>query len=298
VIAQDRQPYLKTRDDVDFQFFGSPTVLHATGEATDGRFSLMEQVALPVGLASPYHTHHNEDEAFYVLDGHIRFVCDGKWLNAGPGTWVYGPRDIPHGFKVAGSRPARMLIMCAPAGFEKFVLELCSPLDAVPAPPEMSQLMAAAARFNVDILGPLPEEPYVTATQQPSSLKRAVDQTREQHVAAVNAGDAKVAARLFASDAIFLPPGQPVLAGVAAIYEWFAQIFAAFRPQGFRLHPGSLEEYGDVAIEHGNWNATFAPTDGSASMPAGGTYLTVYARLADGSVRMIRDSFNGLPGKA
>jgi hypothetical protein len=24
----------------------------------------------------------------------------------------------------------------------------------------------------------------------------------------------------------------------------------------------------------------------------------VYARLADGSVRMIRDSFNGLPGKA
>ena len=31
-------------------------------------------------------------------------------------------------------------------------------------------------------------------------------------------------------------------------------------------------------------------------MPAGGTYLTIYARLADGSVRMIRDTFNGMPG--
>jgi uncharacterized protein (TIGR02246 family) len=298
VIAQDRQPYLKTRYELDFQFFGSPTVMHATGEATDGRFCLMEQVALPAGLASPYHTHHNEDEAFYVLDGHIRFVCDGKWLNAEAGTWVYGPRDIPHGFKVVGSRPARMLLMCAPAGFEKFVLELCSPLDAVPGLPDMKTLMAAAARFNVEILGPLPEEPGVAATQEPSSLKRAVDQTREHHLAAVNAGDANAAADLFASDGILLPPDQTVRAGSAAIREWFTQIFAAFRPQGFGLQPISLEEYGDIAIEHGSWNATFAPTDGSPSMPAGGTYLTVYARLADGSVRMIRDTFNGLSGRA
>ncbi len=141
MITQNRQPYLKTRHDVDFQFFGSPTVLHAAGETTDGRFCLMEHATMPPGLASPYHRHHNEDEAFYVLEGHVRFVCDGRWLDAGPGTWVYGPREIPHGFKVVGPGPARMLLMCAPAGFEKFALELCAPLDAVPAPPEMSRLM-------------------------------------------------------------------------------------------------------------------------------------------------------------
>jgi uncharacterized protein (TIGR02246 family) len=298
VIAQDRQPYLKTRHEVDFQFFGSPTVLHATGEATDGRFCLMEQATMPPGLASPYHTHHNEDEAFYVLEGDVRFVCDGKWLHAGPGTWVFGPREIPHGFKVVGSRPARMLLMCAPAGFEKFVLELCAPVDAVPAPPEMTKLMAAAARFNVDILGPLPEEPAATATTEASSLKQAVEQTREQHVAAVNAGDVEAATHLFAPDAIFLPPGQPSLEGTAAINAWFTQVFASLRVQGFTLQPGALEECGDIAIEHGSWNAIFAPRDGSAGMPTGGTYLTVYARLADGSVRMIRDTFNGLPGTA
>jgi quercetin dioxygenase-like cupin family protein len=162
VIAQDRKPYLKTRQDVDFQFFGSPTVLHATGEATDGRFCLMEQMTMPPGLASPYHVHHNEDEAFYVLEGEVRFVCDGTWLHAGPGTFVYGPREIPHGFKVVGSQPARMLLMCAPAGFEKFVLELCAPVDAVPAPPEMAKLVTTAATYKVDILGPLPEEPSVS----------------------------------------------------------------------------------------------------------------------------------------
>jgi uncharacterized protein (TIGR02246 family) len=305
VIAQDRRPYRKTCQDVDFQFFGSPTVLHATGEMTDGRFCLLEQLTMPPGLASPYHTHHHEDEAFYVLDGHVRFVCDGQWLDAGPGTWVYGPREIPHGFKVVGEQAARMLLLCAPAGFEKFVLELCAPIEAVPAPPDMAKLMAAAATFHIDILGPLPEEPSAArqhedaspATADPSSsLQRAVAQARDQHMAAVNAGDANAATNLFAPNGVFLPPGQPTLEGTAAIRAWFMHVFANFRVQGFRLQPGAVEERGDIAIEHGSWKATFMPKDGSSGLPAGGTYLTVYARLADGSVRMVRDTFNGMPG--
>jgi len=52
-----------------------------------------------------------------------------------------------------------------------------------------------------------------------------------------------------------------------------------------------------VAIEHGEWGAAFHPKDGSPGLPAGGTYLTVYARSAGGDVRMIRDTFNGMPGR-
>jgi uncharacterized protein (TIGR02246 family) len=251
-------------------------------------------------MASPYHRHHGEDEAFYVLDGHVRFVCDGEWVDARPGTWVYGPREIPHGFKVVGAQPARMLLMCAPAGFEKFVLELCVPLDAMPAPPDMAKLAEAAGRFNVDILGPLPDDPIGTHTATPAagvmtSLKQAVGQTRNQHVAAVNAGDAEAATALFAPDGILLPPGQPALEGTAAIRAWFTHVFANFRVQGFTLQTGAVDERGDVAVEHGTWNATFVLKDGSRALPAGGTYLTVYARLADGSVRLARDTFNGMP---
>ena len=49
-------------------------------------------------------------------------------------------------------------------------------------------------------------------------------------------------------------------------------------------------------IEHGNWKATFKPKNGWPGLPAGGTYLTVYALLSDGRFRMIRDTFNGMPG--
>lgn len=305
MLAADRRPYLTTSEDVAFQFFGSPTVMHATGKATDERFCLMEHVAMPPGLASPYHTHLNEDEAFYVLDGHVRFVCDGRWLDAGPGTWVYGPRGIPHGFRVMGERPARMLLMCAPAGFEKFVLELCSPLDAVPGPPEMATLIATAGRFNVNILGPLPDNPDTPARAEDAplpargrSLRSAVDETRTRHIAAVNAGDAHAATALFAPNGVLLPPDQPALESTAAIDAWFTRVFGDFRIQDFALEPGSFDERGEIAVEHGLWSATFTPMDGSAGMRAGGTYLTVYARGADGTVRIAHDTFNGMPGQA
>jgi ketosteroid isomerase-like protein len=135
-------------------------------------------------------------------------------------------------------------------------------------------------------------------TNAPSStsFKSGVDQTRDRHIAAVNAGDVEAAVGLFSPAAIFLPPGQPALEGTPAIRAWFTHVFANFRIEEFALQPGAVDERGDIAIEHGSWKATFRPKDGSPRRPAAGTYLTVYARLSDGSVRMIRDTFNGMPG--
>lgn len=127
-------------------------------------------------------------------------------------------------------------------------------------------------------------------------MKNAVDETRDQHVAAVNAGDAEAATGLFGPEGIFLPPGQPALQGAPAICAWFTHVFANFRVEEFGLQPATVEQRDDIAIEHGSWKATFQPKSGSLGVPAAGTYLTVYARFSDGSVRMIRDTFNGMPG--
>ena len=159
MITQGLKPHVSTSKEPPIYFLGLPTILRATTQTTDGAFGLVENL-MPAGFASPYHTHHLEDEAFYVLEGELAFVCDGKWTNAGPGTYVFGPRNIPHGFKVLGDAPARMLLLCAPAGFEQFVVEMSEP---TPAPPDMAKLMAVAAKYKVDIHGPLPERTGATA---------------------------------------------------------------------------------------------------------------------------------------
>jgi steroid delta-isomerase-like uncharacterized protein len=160
-----------------FRFLGLPTQIRATAESTNGAFGLVDNWDMPPGFASPYHMHHREDESFYVVKGEIAFVIDGKWQRVGPGAFLFGPRDIPHGFKVVGDKPAQMLLQATPGGFEQFVLELGQPLDAPIAPPDFPKLMETAARYGIDILGPLPEEPEsisnaAAASTDPKALNR------------------------------------------------------------------------------------------------------------------------------
>lgn len=142
-----------------FRFLGLPTLIHASSKSTNGTHGFVEHTSMPPGFATPYHVHHREDESFYVIEGEAAFILDGAWKRVGAGAFVYGPREIPHGFKIVGDAPARMLILCTPGGFEDFVLEMAQPLGDPPAPPDMQKLIAAAARAGIDILGPLPEEP-------------------------------------------------------------------------------------------------------------------------------------------
>ena len=294
MITHGLQPHISPADQAPAYFLGLPTVVRATAQTTNGAFGLIDQLSMPPGFASPYHTHHQEDEAFYVLEGEIAFVCDGTWTAAGPGTYVFGPRDIPHGFKVVGDAPARMLLLCSPGGFEQFVVELS---ERAPAPPDMTRLMSVAARYHIDILGPLPEqtdEP-ARANEARSSLMHAVDHLRAQHIAAVAAGDVEAALAVFAPGATVMPPGQPPLQG-DALRGWFTHAFAAFTFSGFDIRPLGVAQHGNAVIEHGTWSATLQPKDGSPGRPVGGTYATTYARLADGSIKEMLDIFNGLPG--
>lgn len=139
----------------EIRFLGLPTWIKAHRDLTGGRFSLIEQV-IPCGFESPWHVHHNEDESFYVIDGALSVIVEGRTLALGSGGYAFGPRGVPHGFRVEGDRPARLLLMTSGSDFADFIAEASVPADAPPAPPDMGALAAAAARHNLGILGPLP----------------------------------------------------------------------------------------------------------------------------------------------
>jgi mannose-6-phosphate isomerase-like protein (cupin superfamily) len=140
-------------------FLDSLLIVKATGEQTAGAFGLIDNL-MPPG-DSPYHLHHNEDEAFYLYEGQMTFYVGGEKIEAKPGTWVYGPREVPHGFRIEGFSPARMLLLNTPAGFERFPVEVGEPAKELTLPPaevpDMDRLMSVAAKYDIDILGPLPE---------------------------------------------------------------------------------------------------------------------------------------------
>ena len=290
MIAQDRKPSLNTRADQPFRFLGVPTMVRATGESTNGAFGLIESSAMPPGFGSPYHVHHGEDESFYVIEGEIAFVVDGQWHYAAPGTFVHGPREIPHGFEVIGARPARLLLLATPAGFEQFVLALRTPLDAAPEPPDMAAMMAAAARHAIDILGPLPDMPDGLRAGR-NDAHAAIDRLRALHVAALNANDAAGWTATFAEDAAQLPPIGPVNTGTAAIGAFNAQFMDMFVVSNFAITPLDLQVHGDVAIEHGEYSIVLTPRGAPAAMSDAGKYITTYRRTDAGTWAIARDGW-------
>ena len=139
-------------------FLNTLTFVKATGKQTGGAYGLIEEIC-PVGSGSPYHMHHNEDETFYIVEGEVIFISGDRVIKATGGSFVFLPRNIPHGFRV--DAPTRLLLMNNPGGFEQFVVEGGEPAKELVlppfGPPDMEKLMTLAAKYNVDILGPLPE---------------------------------------------------------------------------------------------------------------------------------------------
>jgi quercetin dioxygenase-like cupin family protein len=129
----------------------------ATAEETGGALSVIDSRLTPAANP-PMHVHHDEDEAWFVLEGELEFFCAGREPRlAGPGDFVFGQRGVPHRFEVR-SPEARVLVLGTPGGAERFFREMGEPAtDAVlPAPrqPDVERVVAIGATHNIEILPP------------------------------------------------------------------------------------------------------------------------------------------------
>jgi len=144
------KPYsLAPYDGKKIHSYGTLVVIKATSEQAGGAFNLFE-VTCPPGYTTSLQIHYAEDVAVYILEGALTIFWGSDTKEAVVGSFFFQPRGIPHGFRVEGDTPARILYLTYPAGIDRFVIEqgqLAPDCDSV----------TAAARHKIEILGPLPE---------------------------------------------------------------------------------------------------------------------------------------------
>jgi mannose-6-phosphate isomerase-like protein (cupin superfamily) len=119
------------------------------GELTGGRFALVEHPLPARSLGAPVHTHHDEDEFSFVLEGEVGFQIGDRVLVVGAGTLVTKPRDVPHAFWNAGDAPARILELISPAGFETYFAAMAELFAS--GPPEPARAAAIQQRYHLDM---------------------------------------------------------------------------------------------------------------------------------------------------
>ncbi|NXY94798.1 cupin domain-containing protein [Streptomyces sp. BR123] len=121
------------------------------------------------GSGSPLHRHLGEDEWWYVLDGAMTFWVAGQAFPVRAGAFVYGPRGLPHTFRVT-SPEARFLHVTEPGGFDGFLRSLARPAPSLEIPPadvalpDLEHVRAVAADYGIEVLGP-PGIPAATAAR-------------------------------------------------------------------------------------------------------------------------------------
>jgi quercetin dioxygenase-like cupin family protein len=123
-----------------FWWQGSLYQIKARAEDTRGALGLVE-ASFYRGFGPPLHVHRHEDEAFYVIDG----------------SWVWGPRGVPHTFKVE-SDSARALVVVTPGGFERMFEVGGVPVSESAEPPvqeyDPDAAVAISEQFGFEVVGP------------------------------------------------------------------------------------------------------------------------------------------------
>lgn len=96
---------------------GFDSEVKASKPSTRGALTLIESETTG---GAPMHVHSREDECFYVLAGTIRVTCGDDLFEAGPGSFVFLPRGIPHSWDVLDGCVATVLIITVPGCSRRF----------------------------------------------------------------------------------------------------------------------------------------------------------------------------------
>jgi len=148
-VSLQTKPYVIHDGPKRLQTLGALVSVLANTKQTNGAFNLFDAVC-PTGFATQLHIHYSEDVAIYVLEGALDVFWGEEKKRAKVGSYFFQPRGVPHGFRVTGTTPARILYMTIPAGFDEFVIERSKPTNNF-------ESMVSEARFKIEILGSLPE---------------------------------------------------------------------------------------------------------------------------------------------
>jgi quercetin dioxygenase-like cupin family protein len=118
-------------------------------EESNGVVSVIDNT-VPANTIGPFLHKHDFDEAFYVLEGELVFQVEDQLVTKRAGEMAFAPRNVAHTFANQSDQPARYVLVCTPAGFERYFGRMAAK-QAGEEPPEWA---LQEIPFEVERVGP------------------------------------------------------------------------------------------------------------------------------------------------
>ena len=128
------------------------------GTVTGAGFGMFELTVGPGARVPPPHSHTNNEEVVYVLEGTLRYRVDGDVRDIKAGERMYTPRGSVHAFSNPHDRPAKALIMLTPDIGAQYFRDIAEVAGA-PGGPNPAAMVELMTRYGLVLAPPPPATP-------------------------------------------------------------------------------------------------------------------------------------------
>jgi quercetin dioxygenase-like cupin family protein len=123
--------------------------------ARGGGLGVFEMIVPSGAHVPPPHSHTENEECVYVLEGSLRYTVDAQTRDLGPGEWMSTPRGAVHHFSNQAAEPARALVILTPDIGEEYFREVAAVVNAG-GPPDRAKLAQVMTRHGLVVAAPRP----------------------------------------------------------------------------------------------------------------------------------------------
>jgi len=139
---------------------GQLEIRYLVDGSQEGGLGLFE-MKVPAGAhVPPAHSHTNNEECVYVLEGVLTYTVDSETRDLRPGEWMSTPRGSVHHFCNSASETARVLVMLTPDIGLQYFRDVGTVVNAGGAP-DRAKLLAVMERYG--LVPAAPRSPSSTA---------------------------------------------------------------------------------------------------------------------------------------
>jgi quercetin dioxygenase-like cupin family protein len=138
-----------------------------------GGLGVFEMIVPPKANVPPPHSHTDNEECVYVLDGSLRYGVNEITRDLGPGDWMSTPRGAVHHFSNVTDQPARVLVILTPDIGVQYFRDVGAVINAG-GPPDKARLLSVMSRYGLAPPPPPPPPPDAADRMTPTGAAEPI----------------------------------------------------------------------------------------------------------------------------
>ena len=132
---------------------GQLVIRYLVDSSHDGGLGVFELEVPPGSNVPPPHSHTNNQEIVYVLEGRLRYSVDAESRDLAPGETMFTRKGAVHGFSNPFATTARALIMMSPDVGAQYFRDVAAIVNT-PGPPDKAALVSVMSRYGLELPAP------------------------------------------------------------------------------------------------------------------------------------------------